>query len=359
MQLIKLKLKKISRGVGYVESLIAIGIAGILLVAVGLLIVRVQRTTVQNELEDEATQQVALYLDLARAIKDNAWSTKTGLPPDLAVYDICYNTTTGYYFCDPAFSANEVVAFGGEFFDHKLDLIIHPTSNLVEVVATVECKEGKCDTVSYTESEALALNVLPIIGGSTANCGNAITEGSEECDDGDNNDDNACSNLCVLNPVCGNASIDGGEECDDGNGVDTDACDNDCQSNSPVCGNGIIEGSEECDQGSNNGAGTCSTTCTLERVVLVTVTQGDCGSISCPVANPYPVKCQFIFQNTGPKAIKVYWKIGSRGFTYKQGDACTNRGTEKVNLWCSNVDENIILAPSNCPSTRPLKFIYL
>lgn len=47
--------------------------------------------------------------------------------------------------------------------------------------------------------------------------------------------------------ICGNTVVENGEECDDGNQQDEDFCSNDC--NLPVCGNGIVQGDEECDDG--------------------------------------------------------------------------------------------------------------
>ena len=61
-------------------------------------------------------------------------------------------------------------------------------------------------------------------------------------------------------PVCGNGILDEdyysyNEECDDGNDVDNDSCSNECTTNIiiPDCGNGILEDDEECDFGDNNG----------------------------------------------------------------------------------------------------------
>ena len=53
-------------------------------------------------------------------------------------------------------------------------------------------------------------------------CGDGAVNGAEACDDGNSNDNDACSNLCQLN--CGNGVINAGEECDDGNRTDGDLC---------------------------------------------------------------------------------------------------------------------------------------
>ncbi len=62
-------------------------------------------------------------------------------------------------------------------------------------------------------------------------CGDGIRCGAEECDDGNQTDDDGCSNTCKR-PVCGNGVVNPGEECDDGNSVDNDLCTNRCLSRS-------------------------------------------------------------------------------------------------------------------------------
>jgi cysteine-rich repeat protein len=56
-------------------------------------------------------------------------------------------------------------------------------------------------------------------------CGNGIVEGDEECDDGNDVDDDDCTNACTL-PVCGDGIVQEhlGETCDDGNTLAGDEC---------------------------------------------------------------------------------------------------------------------------------------
>ncbi|HWP64768.1 MAG TPA: hypothetical protein VNO26_02500 [Candidatus Limnocylindria bacterium] len=94
-----------------------------------------------------------------------------------------------------------------------------------------------------------------------------VTEPGEECDDGNSNPCDSCSNSCKL-VVCGNARLDGPcERCDDGNNDDCDGCRGDCSRPDNVCGDSIQECGEPCDPGSAiscNPTDTCSAECTVE-----------------------------------------------------------------------------------------------
>ncbi|MCP5467892.1 MAG: DUF4215 domain-containing protein [Deltaproteobacteria bacterium] len=60
-------------------------------------------------------------------------------------------------------------------------------------------------------------------------CGNGIVDAGEQCDDGNDINDDACSNTCELPAdVCGDGILSGDEACDDGNNIDGDGCENDC-----------------------------------------------------------------------------------------------------------------------------------
>ena len=57
---------------------------------------------------------------------------------------------------------------------------------------------------------------------------------------------------------CGNGTVEGTEECDDGNQVNEDGCANDCKNE---CGNGAPNGNEECDDGNDDDSDGCLATC--------------------------------------------------------------------------------------------------
>ena len=66
------------------------------------------------------------------------------------------------------------------------------------------------------------------------NCGNSIVEEDEQCDDGNLEINDKCTNVCTLT-FCGDSLIQEGngmgikEECDDGNLLDLDGCSSECK----------------------------------------------------------------------------------------------------------------------------------
>lgn len=95
-------------------------------------------------------------------------------------------------------------------------------------------------------------------------CGDGEVNCGEACDDGNESNNDSCTNSCVAN-VCGDGFLhEGVEQCDDGNKVDNDFCGIDCQL--PVCGNGEVEGDEGCDDGELNGTekSECGSDCDVE-----------------------------------------------------------------------------------------------
>ena len=105
-------------------------------------------------------------------------------------------------------------------------------------------------------------------------CGNGVTEGDEQCDDGNLVDGDGCSSSCQY--VCGDGVVVAGEQCDDGNLVPTDGCSADCHveigwmcAGSPstcqtTCGDGLLVGAEQCDDGDVTSGDGCNAACQVE-----------------------------------------------------------------------------------------------
>jgi cysteine-rich repeat protein len=87
-------------------------------------------------------------------------------------------------------------------------------------------------------------------------------DAGEACDDGNNNDSDACPNRCLFYD-CGDGIVGAGEACDDGNTNNTDACRNNCTL--PRCGDGIVDEGEDCDDGNGVAGDGCENDCTLTQ----------------------------------------------------------------------------------------------
>ncbi|MDP7038050.1 MAG: DUF4215 domain-containing protein, partial [Myxococcota bacterium] len=138
-------------------------------------------------------------------------------------------------------------------------------------------------------------------------CGDGfILAGEEVCDDGNQSNEDACLNTCVVN-VCGDGFIFAGEEvCDDGNQSNEDACLNACVVN--VCGDGFIFAEEEaCDDGN-----TTTEAC-------------DYGETSCSVCN---YQCQSVAGETS------YCNNGI--VESNAGEACDDAGSTPTHGTCVN-----------------------
>jgi len=97
-------------------------------------------------------------------------------------------------------------------------------------------------------------------------CGDGVVNGSEACDEGQNNGgpSSKCDTTCKVK--CGNGMLDPGEQCDKGTAGNTGAyggCKSTCAL-APYCGDGVKQANEGCDDGKNDGTyGTCTSTCQL------------------------------------------------------------------------------------------------
>ncbi len=131
---------------------------------------------------------------------------------------------------------------------------------------------------SFSAKSARSLSSEPPLS-CFATCSNHLRECEEECDDGNRDNDDGCSNVCFLERgFCGDRIIQSrlGEECEpdmeDPGECDTRTCTFTDQSSSRTsftCGDGRRTGSEECDDGNSNNVDSCDNFCYR--------TSGSCG----------------------------------------------------------------------------------
>jgi len=116
-----------------------------------------------------------------------------------------------------------------------------------------------CDDGNDDDTDACPTNCK------IATCGDGFLQaGVEQCDDGNQSDADACLNTCVT-AKCGDGVLRAGvEQCDDGNQSNTDACLNTCQP--ATCGDGYVRaGFEQCDDGNAINTDACPTTCLVAK----------------------------------------------------------------------------------------------
>jgi cysteine-rich repeat protein len=89
-------------------------------------------------------------------------------------------------------------------------------------------------------------------------CGDGVREGTEECDDGNGNDDDLCDNTCKLPEPTGEGT------CKSSGGACTLA--SECPTGEGCCGNGIVERNEQCDDGNDISDDLCKNTCDTNTV---------------------------------------------------------------------------------------------
>ncbi|MDC0716288.1 DUF4215 domain-containing protein [Nannocystis bainbridge] len=95
-----------------------------------------------------------------------------------------------------------------------------------------------------TSSEPTVTTEVPPV------CGDGVVAGDEQCDDGNDDELDACKSDCTPT-TCGDGVLQAGEACDDGNDDDTDACVGACQH--ARCGDGFVRAElEQCDAGPAN-----------------------------------------------------------------------------------------------------------
>lgn len=150
-----------------------------------------------------------------------------------------------------------------------------PTSS---VVITDTLGTTTEDTSSATTTDPKCFESPEICAGKFGDkpyCGDAKVAPSEECDDGNAENTDACVD-CRL-AECGDGYVWASVEvCDDGNSISGDGCDADCNKE-PVCGDGFLDTGEECDDANGDESDGCLGTCVRERRTVFVATKGGDG----------------------------------------------------------------------------------
>jgi cysteine-rich repeat protein len=126
-------------------------------------------------------------------------------------------------------------------------------------------------------AQGLGRGLAVLTYGQPVTCGDGAVEPGEECDDGNADPTDGCTDQCRI-ARCGDGIVWAGvEECDDSNDIPTDDCD---ACHLPICGDGVHAGDEECDDGNAVPDDGC-TNCTIDPVpcgaggLRATVVYGD------------------------------------------------------------------------------------
>lgn len=175
-------------------------------------------------------------------------------------------TTTPDYYCGDGYLA------GGEQCDCGINFSSLPAGSWAR-------SSGQCLVSNGQYSSDINRSCAFDCSTPGPSCGDGLVNGSEVCDPGnleENYQEESCGTLdsegreefrhrsctgacdwdawstCAALSSCGDGQINGNEECDDGNDNNYDACRNDCRLN--ICGDGYVNvGVESCDLGEDNG----------------------------------------------------------------------------------------------------------
>lgn len=183
---------------------------------------------------------------------------------------------------------------------------------------TNECKEPTCgDGIQKKSGAGVNTTGVELKPGEDA---------IEACDDGNKVDEDACTNKCAV-AACGDWIVrkDKGheEECDDGNKVSGDGCSDLCKNEKapPNCGDNKTKTKEgeECDDGNKASGDGCSAICKLEKG------PDTCGN---KVLDPPAEECDASDPANTIPCSKICKKLGTCGNGMKEvGEECDDKNT--------------------------------
>ncbi|MEK6800776.1 MAG: DUF4215 domain-containing protein, partial [Nanoarchaeota archaeon] len=201
----------------------------------------------------------------------------------IVVEDDSGNSTTIFKYNSTAIKEFSRVRIDIKNSDHGLSGNLKKISVFPDIIET----DGKISVASNPAAES-ALNGANQGNGGTANasqCGNNSTEAGEVCDSNNRtcltvqgySGTQACNTLCTGYNTCtsalrcGDLLVNGTEQCDDGNLNNNDSCKNTCQNN--ICGDGFLNSAvEQCDDNNTLSGDGCSSLCQLEAPAFISIT---------------------------------------------------------------------------------------
>jgi cysteine-rich repeat protein len=203
------------------------------------------------------------------------WSSGSQMRVDIMTWDgaaltgpTVQNLSCSGTDCVGSISLNAAMAYQLDFVvtgTSVSDLILEvaPSGTLVDTSPTIVVQS---EFQGAKQAVEVSLPQTPPWNQPATECGNSITETSEQCDDGNADAGDGCSATCQLETDCGDGNQEGVEQCDDGNITPGDGCDQICRVEAGVCGNGLIETGEECDGPDAFGyVGACGSDCLLAQ----------------------------------------------------------------------------------------------
>ncbi len=185
------------------------------------------------------------------------WSSlQTNMPNQQSALNLCDNLiSNGFddWSLPTAIQITDVaLRYAPEYFDFKTNQLFWSSS--------LSSGSGVIANLSNTSQFIGNRNVsYPVVCIRSGICGNGVREGTEQCDDGNEDNTDDCIDSCKSS-VCGDGFVATDvEQCDDKNSVNTDACTTLCKI--PVCGDGFKQAEEQCDDGDSDETNTCTTLC--------------------------------------------------------------------------------------------------
>ena len=180
-------------------------------------------------------------------------------------------------------------------------------------------------------------------------CGDGRIAGTEKCDDGNSGGGDGCSNVCQIEPIgptegngwlcaqpgvrctrttCGNGIREGSEQCDDGDNDTGDGCGPLCR-NEPLCaggpcvtqcGDGLLlaidkQNGQQCDDGNTVSGDGCSDACKVEAGFVCTDT----------VSSANPLILPIVYRD-----FKAYENGGQVEFQWSMGDPIDRTPTQDI-----------------------------